>query len=103
VQETDELFLASKLVDTGEIPIFVVFTQYYLFIDDHVRPNAGTEATEESIRNLAHQVFKDKIESKAIEAVKDKFKVPLCRVGLRKDESEYLSTDDGGMCHEMLH
>jgi hypothetical protein len=99
VQEIDELFLAGELVDTGKIPIFVVFTQYDLLIEDHVRPNTGIGASEESIRQLTHQVFKDKIESKAMAAVKDKTKISFCRVGLRKDGSEYLSIDDGGICY----
>ena len=100
VNETDEAFLAGQLIDTGEIPIFVVFTQYDE-LNAQVRrkyPNAP----EEHINLETTKYFRDRIYTKALSVIKDKSKVTFSRVGIRDDGSEYLQPSDGGQHSSLL-
>jgi hypothetical protein len=89
VQKTDKKFFAEELFEIGEIPVFVVFTNYDSFVDIHVRKRAGPGAPEEDVAKLASKIFKSDIEGNAMPHIKDISKFSFCRVGLKDDGTEY--------------
>jgi len=104
VQATDEEFFAEELIEIGEIPVFVIFTNYDRFVKIHVRGKAEPGASDEDIEKLTSKRFKSEIEDKVKSHVKDISKFSFCRVGLKEDGSEYHPVHymDEGAFHHLL-
>ena len=97
VQLIDEQFFAGELMNTGEIPVFVVFTKYDLLVKK-IRDDAEPGATEESIERSAFEYFKTNLKSRITPFIKDHSKVSICRVGIKEGAEEYFPSHykDGG-------
>ena len=89
IQTFDRKFFDGRLMDTGEIPIFLVFTKYDLWVRDvkkklekELNNTTGGELTPEMVEKKAFESFKDKIEGKIKPSFKDPTKVSICRMGI---------------------
>jgi hypothetical protein len=92
VQEVDDEFFEE--IDTGEIPVFVVFTKYDLLIKDH-EDDSDDDSDDESLSShltpkqrfakAEEPAFKDfemKLESQIMDLGKKKLRIKTCRVAI---------------------
>lgn len=86
-------------MDTGEIPVFVVFTKYDLFLEQ-IRRELATDTPDAVVEEKADEYFNEHIAGGIMKSVKDKPKFSICRVGIPKAGGEYVPVHqkDGGEC-----
>jgi GTP-binding protein EngB required for normal cell division len=105
IQGTDEEFFAGKLFDTGEIPIFIVITNYDKLVKSF-EDDDEEGATEEEIEKQADDYVKKEVETDIKALIKDHSKFSFCRVGLKRKGPEYMPKyhgKDGKHHNEHLH
>jgi hypothetical protein len=86
-------------LDTGHIPVFVIFTKFDLLIKEH------RDRLEEDNPKLSHRTpkqrmfiaeepafndYRDNLESKIIRLARGKPQVKICRVALPKNKGEHM-------------
>jgi hypothetical protein len=101
VQEVDKEFFEE--IDTGEIPVFVVFTKYDLLIKDHEDDSddeflSSHLTPKQRFAKAEEPAFKDfemNLESQIMDLGKKKLRIKTCRVAIPR-LSKNKSTDPQG-------
>jgi GTPase SAR1 family protein len=88
VQQSDRDFVSGKLLDIGEVPVFVVFAKYDLLVE-RLRRKAEPEITTEQVEKKAENYFKFKIEAEVKKSISDLSRFSFCRVGFMDNGEEY--------------
>lgn len=88
VQNIDRAFVSGELLETGEIPVFIIFTKYDLLVKE--LKEAEPETSDEEIEKEADSYFRSEIEGDIKNSIKDHSKFSFCKVGLRKNGDEYI-------------
>ncbi|MCJ1387849.1 hypothetical protein MMC18_000692 [Xylographa bjoerkii] len=90
IQQAEKYFFEA--IDTGPIPVIVVFTQYDLRVREHFSdwiesPDAETLSKEQGRKVASEKAFEDYHEhykGALLNQVKDRTKISICRVGIFK-------------------
>ncbi|KAI8681249.1 hypothetical protein NCS55_00375400 [Fusarium keratoplasticum] len=97
IQAIDEKFLTGQLVNTGEIPIFAIFTKYDVFVEQIQRKYKLLDM--QSAEEKAYECFKTNLEGRLKSIVGDNPRFSICRVALVDMEEwmpKYTTTDAMG-------
>lgn len=94
IQPIDEKFFAGEF-ETGEIPIFIIFTNYDLLIAA-VRELHDTPMTDYEAEKQAFESFQE-LKNRTLESVKGNPRVNLCRTAIKRGVEFFPSafTDNG--------
>ncbi|KAJ4234510.1 hypothetical protein NW759_001504 [Fusarium solani] len=97
IQAIDEQFLTGQLVNTGEIPIFAIFTKYDVLVEQIQKrfKLSDIQRAEEK----AYEYFQTNLEGRLKSIVGDNPRFSICRIALADTEEwmpKYTTTDSMG-------
>ncbi|KAL2690013.1 hypothetical protein Neosp_004081 [[Neocosmospora] mangrovei] len=97
IQAIDEKFLTGRLVNTGEIPIFAIFTKYDVLVEQIQKKYKLLET--QSVEEKAYEYFQTNLEGRLKSIIGDNPRFSICRIALVDTEEwmpKYTTTDSMG-------
>ncbi|KAI8721858.1 hypothetical protein NCS52_00328400 [Fusarium sp. LHS14.1] len=97
IQAIDEKFLTGQLVNTGEIPIFAIFTKYDVLVEQIQKKYKLLET--QSAEEKAYEYFQANLEGRLKSIIGDNPRFSICRIALVDTEEwmpKYTTTDSMG-------